>query len=38
MVAPVVTGGVVGLGAAGYTAAARALVELIQKKSNVRGR
>lgn len=38
MVAPVVTGGVVGLGAAGYTAAARALVELIQKKSNVRSR
>ena len=36
MVAPVVTGGVVGLGAAGYTAAARALVELIQKKSKPR--
>lgn len=36
MVAPVVTGGVVGLGAAGYTAAARALVELIQKKSKSR--
>lgn len=38
MVAPVVTGGVVGLGAAGYTAAARALVELIQKNSKVRSR
>ncbi|MEN9528689.1 MAG: type 3-dehydroquinate dehydratase [Pseudomonadota bacterium] len=36
MVAPVVTGGVVGLGAAGYTAAARALVELVQKNSKTR--
>lgn len=36
MVAPVVTGGVVGLGAAGYTAAARALVELIEKNSKTR--
>jgi 3-dehydroquinate dehydratase-2 len=36
MVAPVVTGGVVGLGAAGYTAAARALVELIQKTARPR--
>ncbi|NBO37863.1 3-dehydroquinate dehydratase [bacterium] len=36
MVAPVVTGGVVGLGAAGYTAAARALVELIQRNSKPR--
>ncbi|MEN9824920.1 MAG: type 3-dehydroquinate dehydratase [Pseudomonadota bacterium] len=38
MVAPVVTGGVVGLGAAGYTAAARALVELIHNKSKARSR
>lgn len=38
MVAPVVTGGVVGLGAAGYTAAARALVELIENKSKSRSR
>jgi 3-dehydroquinate dehydratase-2 len=38
MVAPVVTGGVVGLGAAGYTAAARALVELIQIQSMKRSR
>ena len=36
MVAPVVTGGVVGLGAAGYTAAARALVELIQNNTKHR--
>lgn len=36
MVAPVVTGGVVGLGAAGYTAAARALVELIQNNAKHR--
>jgi 3-dehydroquinate dehydratase-2 len=38
MVAPVVTGGVVGLGAAGYTAAARALVELIQSNSRNRAK
>ncbi|NBX17453.1 MAG: type II 3-dehydroquinate dehydratase [Proteobacteria bacterium] len=38
MVAPVVTGCVAGLGAAGYTAAARAIIELIQANSKHRSK